>query len=147
VDLKFVKDLLFKKFQEEEFKDCFLLEIEYSKVSNKLQVFIDCDSGFGFEKCRKISRYLESFLDDKGTLGERYTLEVSSPGLSRPLKLKRQYAKNDGRNVCIQLSEGGIIQGKILGVEEDNLIIEINNVMKKINFEKIKTAKILPSFK
>ena len=147
MDLNLVEDLLNVKFSEEEFEDCFLIDVEYSKVNNKLQVFIDSDSEFGFDKCRKISRYLESHFDAHGTLGEKYTLEVSSPGLSRPLKLKRQYVKNIGRLIRINLTNNGREEGRLRIVGEDDLEIEVKNKTKRIKFEEIKNAKILPSFK
>ena len=147
MDPDFIKDLLDQKFLEEEFKDCFLIDVEYSKISNKLQVFIDSDSGFGFDKCRRISGYLEAIFDEQGTLGEKYTLEISSPGLSRPLKLRRQYINNCGRNVRISLVDGGKVEGKIKAIENDMITIEQKNGWRKINCESIKTAKVVPSFK
>ena len=147
MDLKLVENLLDQKFKEEEFNDCFLVDLEYSNVSNKLQVFIDSDTEFGFIKCRRISRYLEAHFDENETLGEKYTLEVSSPGLSRPLKFKRQYFKNVGRTLKVELSVGGNVQGKIKEVDDQKIVLEIKNIIRNINFETIKSAKIVPSFK
>jgi len=147
VDLKIVERLLAEKFAEEEFQDCFLVEMEYSKVSNKLQVFIDSDSDFGFTKCRRISRHLEGYFDENMTLGEKYTLEVSSPGLSRPLKFQRQYQKNSGRTLKITLGDGGKVEGKIKEVSDEGIVLEIKNTKRSINFESIKSALIVPSFK
>ena len=147
VDLKVVEKLLSEKFQEEEFQDCFLVEMEYSNKGNKLQVFIDSDSDFGFNKCRRISRHLESHFDEHQVLGEKYTLEVSSPGLSRPLKFQRQYVKNIGRNLKVTLSDGGKVEGKISAVTDEKIELEIKNTKRNINFESIKSALIVPSFK
>lgn len=147
MDLNLVERLLAEKFAEAEFQDCFLVDIEYSKVNNKLQVFIDSDSDFGFEKCRKISRHLESYFDENEVLGPKYTLEVSSPGLSRPLKFKRQYVKNTGRVLKVQLKEGGSLEGKIKEADEESVVLEIKNIIRKINFESIKSAQLVPSFK
>jgi len=97
--------LLDKKFEEEDFNDCFLVEAHHN--NSKLELFIDSDSNITFTKCRKISRYLESFIDENGWLGEKYTLDVSSPGITRPLKFKRQYVKNIGRKMEIKLKEEG----------------------------------------
>ena len=147
MDLKLVEGLLSEKFAEEEFKDCFLVDIEYSKVNNKLQVFIDSDSDFGFDKCRKISRHLESYIDEHGVLGSKYTLEVSSPGLYRPLKFKRQFVKNKGRVLKVNLEEGGKVEGRIMEVDEVKIVLEIKNISRSINFESIKSAQLVPSFK
>ena len=147
MDLKLVECLLSEKFAEEEFQDCFLVELDYSKVNNKLQVFIDSDSNFGFDKCRKVSRHLESYIDENEVLGPKYTLEVSSPGMSRPLKFQRQYVKNKGRMLKVSLIEGGSVEGKISEVDNEKIDLEIKNVTRRINFESIKSAQLVPSFK
>ncbi len=109
-----IADLLDKKFEETEFADCYLIDIQLGAKGNKLEVFIDSDSGVTFEKCQKISRYLEAHLDEGKWLGEDYTLEVSSPGISRPLKLPRQYLKNVGRNIEINTKAGTKKEGKLI---------------------------------
>lgn len=147
MDIKLVEKLLAEKFAEDEFQDCFLVDIEFSKTNNKLQVFIDSDSDFGFTKCRRISRHLESYIDENDVLGTKYTLEVSSPGLSRPLKFKRQYVKNLNRMIKIALAEGGSVEGKIQEVNDDKIVLEIKNITRNINFDSIKSAQLVPSFK
>ena len=79
-----IESLLQDKFKEEGFTDCFLLEVKLH-ANRKLDVFIDSDTGITFGKCQTISRYLEQYLDEEGWLGESYVLEVSSPGVGRPL--------------------------------------------------------------
>ena len=118
-----ITKLLEDKFKEAEFSDCFLIEINLLP-SNKLEIFIDSDTGITFEKCRRISRYLEQFIDAEGWLGEKYILEVSSPGIKRPLKLKRQYPKNVGRKVEVHLKAGPLEKGKLIKVEENNITLE-----------------------
>lgn len=147
VDLNIVKNRLLEKFNEDEFKDCFIVDIEYSSNSKKLQIFIDSDSDFGFDKCRKISRYLEEYLDQSQELGEKYTLEISSPGLSRPLKYYRQYRKNKGRTLKVILEDGALIEGIIDDVNEYELTLKNKNEKKKMKLESIKSALVIPSFK
>ena len=153
-----IESLLAAKFQEEEFQDCFLIEVNHHP-NNKLDVFIDSDSGVTFEKCQKISRYLESILDEKGWLGASYVLEVSSPGIGRPLRLWRQYRKNAGRQVEVTLSDGARKEGTLTGVEEDHIVLQETLVekegKKKVNkqvltaipFDQIKKTIVKISFK
>ena len=115
-------DLLEEKFTEPAFADCFLVDLHHS--GKKLEVFVDSDSGMDFEKCQKISRYLETYLDEEKPLGEDYTLEVSSPGVSRPLKFWRQYTKNIGRTVEITMKDGAKHSGTLLGVAPELVTIE-----------------------
>ncbi len=109
-----ISDLLDEKFKEPDFADCYMIDINLNPTVNKLELFIDSDSGMTFEKCQKISRYLESHFDENKWFGEDYTLEVSSPGVMRPLKLPRQYPKNVGRNIEITTKEGSKKEGKLV---------------------------------
>lgn len=153
-----IESLLAAKFQEEEFQDCFLIEVNHHP-GNKLEVFIDSDSGVTFEKCQKISRYLEGILDEKSWLGDNYVLEVSSPGIGRPLKLWRQYKKNTGRSLEITLDDGSRKEGKLAEVQEDQIVLaELlvekegkkkvkKQVLTPVTFESIKKAIVKISFK
>ena len=127
-----IESLLNEKFLEEDFQDCFVVEIKLHE-NNKLDVFVDSDSGMTFQKCQKLSRYLEKYLDEEQWLGERYTLEVSSPGIGRPLTLKRQYVKNIGRKLEVTLSGSGKITGILKEVTGEKIVLE--------NKERIKEGK------
>lgn len=152
-----IHELLAAKFQEEAFQDCFLVEFNLHGT-NKLEVFLDCDSGLTFEKCRQISRYLESYIDQEGWLGEKYILEVSSPGLTRPLKLKRQYHKNIGRKVEVTLNDGSTKTGILKAAGDTAITVEETVTTKEgkkkkqtavqteLPFEQIKKTKIVISF-
>jgi ribosome maturation factor RimP len=106
-----------------------------------------------FTKCRKISRYLEEQIDENQWLGEKYILEVSSPG-DRPLKFPRQYRKNLGRTVEVVTFEDEKINGEIIEVNEEGIVVEYKVRIKEgkkkrtemmqtpIAFNKIKKAKI-----
>ncbi|MEY3367493.1 MAG: hypothetical protein RI973_648 [Bacteroidota bacterium] len=149
--------LLAEKFQEEAFQDCFLVELNLHR-GNKLEVFIDCDSGMTLEKCQRISRYLESHLDEQAWLGDNYVLEVSSPDLGRPLKLKRQYAKNIGRKLAVTRQSGEVVNGVLKAAGEDSITLEETVVRKEgkskkkeqvqteIPFDDIKKAMVTISF-
>jgi len=153
-----IAKLVNEKFQAEGWEDCFLVEIK-QHGNQKLDVFIDSDEGMTFEKCRKVSRHLEAVLDEKLWLGEKYTLEVSSPGTSRPLQLKRQYIKNIGRKLEVKMKEGEKEEGLLLRVEEKSIFLEqkvrikegkkkrTEVVEKEIPFENIVQAKVKISFK
>ena len=118
-----IESLLQEKLKEEEFADCFLIESKLH-ANNKLEVFIDSDSNMNFEKCRKISRYLEKHIDENKWLGEKYTLEVSSPGIGRPLLFLRQYQKNIGRKVEVSLNDKTTKTGILLKADDGKLCIE-----------------------
>ena len=133
-----LRALLAEKITEEEFADCYLLSLTIS-AARKVEVVMDCDSGFGFDKCRQISRYLEGYLDEEGWLGEKYTLEVSSPGVDRPLELHRQYVKNVGRELAVTLQDGTQYTGKLTEVNDQDLVLEYKERRKEGNRKKTVT--------
>ena len=140
IELK-IEQLLEEKFKEEEYADCFIIDISLN-VNKKLEVFIDCDSSLTFQKCQRISRYLESYIDEEGGLGEKYTLEVSSPGVARPLKLPRQYVKNIGRELDVKYNEEDKMKGKLIAADDEKITLEYVEVT-RIKKKKIKETKTL----
>ncbi|MBT8219198.1 MAG: ribosome maturation factor [Bacteroidia bacterium] len=150
--------LLEVKFEEPEFEDCYIYDIT-ADVAKKIVVYIDSDSYIDFRKCQRISRYLEQYIDEKGWLGEKYILEVSSPGLDKPLKFKRQYVKNIGRTLNITAQEGEQSKGVLKSVREDDIVIEYKERIKEgkkkrtvtrtktIRFEDIEKTIVEISFK
>lgn len=149
MDLKnTISQLLVEKFIEEDFSDCYLVELSTNN-SNKIDVYVDSDSGMTVGKCAKISRYLERFLDEKIFIDTKYTLEVSSPGIDRPL-IPRQYFKNIGRNIEIINDNNEIINGILESVDENGIVL-VEKIKKEINqinigFENIKEGKIIIKF-
>jgi len=142
VVIEHIERLLAEKFQEEAFADCFLIEIKLSG-NNKMEVFVDADSGITFEKCQHLSRYLEQYIDENNWLGERYTLEVSSPGVGRPLVQLRQYPRNIGRTVEVTLEGGKVCKGTLSAVNPEHIVIteEVKSKEgKKTKKEKIETV-------
>jgi ribosome maturation factor RimP len=102
----------------------FLVSVKVKPVNN-IKVFLDGDSGISIEKCVRFNRALYKKLEtsDLFPAGD-FSLEVSSPGLDEPLKLFRQYQKNAGRNVEVILNEGTKLEGKLISVTEDGIVIE-----------------------
>lgn len=67
-------------------KDFFLVDIKLSLGGKKVEIFADSDTGIQIDECATISRKLEEHLDGSGLIPDNYTLEVSSPGMSNPLR-------------------------------------------------------------
>ncbi len=83
---------------------------------NRIEVFIDGDNGVGINECVDLSRHIEKSLDRDV---EDFSLEVSSPGATIPLKLSRQYIKHIGRDVELKLTDGTSITGTLIEVGKD----------------------------
>lgn len=131
-----IAQLLEEKYAgDEAFADCFTVEIEL-KPAQRLYVFLDSDSGMTFEKCRRISRFLEEHLDAQGWLGDHYVLEVSSPGIGRPLKFPRQYSKNLGRTLALTLRDGSKTEGLLKAADDAGIVLETESTVKEGNKKK-----------
>jgi ribosome maturation factor RimP len=143
---------------EEEVKghNLFLVDVVTSP-GNRIAVYIDSMKGVTVEECISVSRYLESRLD---RTVEDFELEVSSPGLDRPLKLPVQYEKNRGRILDVVLTDGIKLTGKLTGISADLISLETEVIIKEgkgkkrtelmvrsINQHDIKTAKVVISLK
>lgn len=151
-----IEKLLDIKFQEEEYDDCFLVEAKLV-TPTRLEIFIDCDSGLTLRKCQRISRYIENEIEENNWMPEKYTIDVSSPGIGRPLTMLRQYKNNIGRKIEISPVEGKKMEGTLVGVEGENVLIEMKVRVEgkkrkepktfEIPFQGIKKSVIKISFK
>lgn len=135
-----LEELLLQKFAEPAFSNCFLLNISISP-RKKVEVILDADQGINLEQCQRISRFLERNIDENGWLGEEYSLEVSSPGVSRPLQLPRQYPQHIGRILEITpTTEGGATEGKMIVADAEKIVLEYEEVT-KVGKKKVKEIK------
>ena len=134
--------------------DIFLVEIRI-KPTNNIKVFLDSDNGMSLDKLIQYNRKLYRDLEENSFFpGGDFSLEVSSPGLEEPLKLRRQYLKNVGRFVEVTHPDGAKTEGKLLQVNETEIMVEEEKgkgkkkelVQHIIPFENIKTTKIQIKF-
>jgi ribosome maturation factor RimP len=137
--------------------DLFIVDISV-KPGNRIEVLLDRDSGLTVDDCKRVSRHVEHALDRET---EDFSLEVSSPGLGRPLKVRRQYLRNVGRLVKVETTEGKIVEGKLEEAGESGITvltearIEVPGKKTKqkvelpvrLSFDEIKETKIVISFK
>lgn len=102
----------------------FLVSVNIRPINN-ISVYIDGDEGVTIEKCVKLNRMLcKQIVENELFVDGTFSLEVSSPGVDEPLKLKRQYIKNIGRSLEIDTLEGNHIEGKLLLADESAIEIE-----------------------
>jgi ribosome maturation factor RimP len=86
-------------------------------------VIIDGDQGVTIDDCSELSRALSAKLDELDFGQGRYVLEVTTPGLDQPLKLKRQYAKNIGRSLKVHRSDKSILTGKLVKADASGIVL------------------------
>jgi ribosome maturation factor RimP len=75
------------------------------------------------EDCARASRALEAWLDQGGPLGPRYQLEVSSPGMDRPLRWHRHWVRFVGRDVSVKLEGLGRVRARIVAVPDEATVV------------------------
>ena len=123
----------------------FLVDVVISgnRVQKKVVVIIDGDEGATIEDCAKLSRSLSAKLDEDEIIPEKYTLEVSTPGVDFPLKLKRQYKKHIGRGFKISLTDKSLVKGKLIGIGDEFIEVEFEEKKDKKSKKKdIKTMEL-----
>lgn len=114
---------LVNRFLENE-PGYFLVEVKV-KATNNIKMFIDGDNGISIEKCVQFNRQLYKIIESNNFFPPgSFSLEVSSPGIDKPLKLQRQYQKNIGRNIEILFNDDTSKTGRLLQVSNDDIIIE-----------------------
>jgi len=124
-----IEELTVKALEDLGYDDCFIVDL---KVNNtRVEVFLDSDTSVTFEICRKVSRHIEAVLDEKQWLGEKYTLEVSSAGVGRPLKFPRQYVKNIGRKIEVKTLDGDKVKGVLTAANEDEITVSFQETKKE----------------
>lgn len=117
------------------------IEIGGGKEGKSLQVYIDTDTGITTKTCVDISRDLSKLIDAENIFSSRYYLVVSSPGLDRPLKYIRQYRKNIGRILNLEIksdNKSENIRGVLSNVSEEEITIKITeNEERDIKFSSV----------
>lgn len=114
-----------------------VVDVEYVKEAGEyyLRVYIDKEGGISLNDCEEVSRALSEILDVKDPIKENYFLEVSSPGLDRPLKKDKDFVRYSGRDVEIKLYKplngSKQFEGELVGLEDNNIkvIIDDNEVL------------------
>lgn len=114
-----------------------------------IEIFIDGQKGITTVDCSSISRQINEVIELENLIESNYRLDVSSPGVDRPLKFIEQFPKHLNRKFEVTFKEGEEskkISGKLVRIEGDQLYFESGKSEFRINFNEIITAKVLISF-
>ena len=110
-----VEKFLIPIMEENNFE---LVDVEYVKEAGTwyLRAYIDKEGGFTVDDCEMVSRRLSDWLDKEDFIDDSYILEVSSPGLGRPLKKEKDYVRSMGREVEVRLYKAIDRQKEFTGI-------------------------------
>ena len=100
-----------------------------------LRVVVDSDRGVSLDDAAAISRQLSAVLDAAPVMGDfPYTLEVSSPGVDRPLTDPRHWRRAVGRLVQVTAADSGSISGRIIAADSDGVTLEIEGARRRFGY-------------
>lgn len=128
-----------------------LVEFDMFKAGKReiLRIYIDKKSGVDVEDCANVSRHLSDALDkDEALLSGAYTLEVSSPGIDRPLKSTRDFERNLNRILRVTRESGKPLTGTLVSADEQNLTLSVKGVTDAVSVSRseILSAKVEVQF-
>lgn len=139
----------------QKWPEVFVLETTIS-ATHKVTVLLDADNGMNIERCAEVNRALYKFVEEQQFFeNQNFSMEVSSPGIDRPLTERRQFRKNIGRNIDVQKEDGTRLKGRLKGVTEEEISLEKEEKKKKkqsepeiitIPFKEIRQVKVLVTF-
>lgn len=130
-----------------------LVGVEYQsggKGGGLLRIYIDNEQGITAEDCQKVSYQVSGVLDVEDPIQGHYTLEVSSPGLDRMLFRPGDFERFAGQQVKLKVAypiEGQRkFKGRLVGLKEQNVIIEQEDQTVSLPFEQIEVARLVPDY-
>jgi len=115
-----------------------------------IEIYIDNESEKGIvtADCVDVSRACGNFIEDEDLIESKYRLDISSPGIERPLKYIQQYKKNISRQFELEFEDqiAEKFEGKLIAINNEILSFEINKKIEEVNFKNIKSAKVIVRF-
>lgn len=124
------------------------VELAGSGESMRLRVYIDSPHGIDVEDCARVSRQLSAVLDVEDPIPGRYSLEVSSPGLDRPLVKREDYQRFIGAVIKAKTVEPILgrknFTGRLQHVAADHIVIEVDKEAYDLTFTNIERARLVP---
>lgn len=129
-----------------------LVGVENQRAGRFLTVrlYIDKEGGVTIDDCSDVSRQVSAILDVEDPIADKYNLEVSSPGLDRPLFTLAHYERFIGRDIVVHLripmSDRRKWQGKLSAVEGDMISLEVEGSTQQFAFGNIQKANLVPVF-
>jgi ribosome maturation factor RimP len=139
-----IVELIEPVIEENDF-DLVELKLSHFKQSNTIRLFVDSDNGVKLEDCAKLSKAIDVILEDNNMFRSGYTIEVSSPGLDRPLQTRKEFKRRIGKQVQILFNQAdqSPIEGELTGVDDLSVELLTKEGPHKIDLAGIKMGKII----
>lgn len=130
-----------------------LVDTEFSGSGRQavLRIYIDTPEGVTVDDCATVSRQVSAILDVEDPIPGQYMLEVSSPGLDRPMVKREDFQRYAGEIVKIRMSTAVLgrrnFTGRLAGIEGDTVMVEMDKESFDLPFGDIEKARLVPQFK
>ncbi|HYA38044.1 MAG TPA: ribosome maturation factor RimP [Candidatus Methylomirabilis sp.] len=126
------------------------VELAGSHHNPTLRVYIDSPAGVTVDNCADVSRQLSALLDVEDPLPGHYTLEVSSPGLDRPLVKPDDFRRFVGETIKVKMHQPILgrknFAGRLVEVATDHVVVEVDKEHYDLAFEGMERARLVPRF-
>lgn len=126
------------------------LEVSVGRRDGLVRLFIDRPAGIGLDDCETVSRQVSALLDVEDPIPGHYNLEVSSPGLDRPLTKREHFERFAGEDVRIRLRapiDGRRnFRGALAAVEEDSIDVVVDGQSHRLPLADIASARLVPEY-
>ncbi|MFH2035083.1 MAG: ribosome maturation factor RimP [Candidatus Zixiibacteriota bacterium] len=124
-----------------------LVEIKLSqyKRNSRVQLFVDSDKGVSIEDCIRLTKLLEPHLEASNFFEYGYIVEISSPGLDRPLKTARDFKRRVGEKIRLLFVDDMFpaIEGELTDSDESSIELTIEDKKERFNINQIQSGKII----
>ena len=112
-----------------------------------LRIVVDSDHGVSLDDAADVSREVSAVLDSSNALGEvPYTLEVSSPGVDRPLTEPRHWRRAAGRLVKVKVTGEGAVEGRVLAADADGVTLDLAGRMRQLGYGELGAGSVQIEF-
>ncbi len=128
-----------------------LVGVEFIRAKQGvLRVYIDRDEGITVEDCKAVSHQVSGILDVEDPIRGQYALEVSSPGLDRPLYQTKDFERFAGHEITLQLAAAvngrRKFQGTLMGLRDDHVVVQMGEEELVVAPDEIERARLVPDF-
>ncbi|MEV4075286.1 ribosome maturation factor RimP [Nonomuraea fuscirosea] len=113
-----------------------------------LRVIVDRDGGVSLDDVADVSQAVSTALDDTDAMGQAaYTLEVSSPGVDRPLTEPRHWRRAAKRLVKAELRDGTVVEGRIMTADDAGVDLDVEGAARRIDYEDLTRGRVQVEFR
>ncbi len=126
-----------------------LEEIEVTPAGRRrlLRVVVDGDGGVDLDQVALVSQAVSEVLDSSDAMGSSpYVLEVTSPGVGRPLTEPRHWRRARSRLVRVSLAAGGVVAGRVVAADEKTATLDVGGAQRRLPYVEVATARVEVEF-